>query len=180
MATRIGRGCIAMGSGILLAITAACGSDTSGGDRETRTTGSTESDAGPTSEGSETDDSSECSWVSTDDVTNAAGQQMTVQAAGEAACVFETPTGDGPSIWLYATKIAIDQDEYEKGTREVCEGAITDVDAGDSAWTCIVFGKPQGTFIENKYIVTIDPKDFASDDEAFAALAKLLPKVTTP
>lgn len=123
--------------------------------------------------------SDECTWISTDDVTEAVGQPMEVSVAEEAACMFGAVAEDGPSLSLWVTAIEIDQKEYEEGSKDACDD-VTELDVDDAGWTCEALGDPQGSVVKDKFIVTIDPSDFASDDEAYAALEKLIPTVTFP
>jgi hypothetical protein len=104
---------------------------------------------------------------------------MEVSVANEAACMFDAVADDGPGLSLWVTAIQIDQKEYEEGSKDACDD-VKEVDVDDAGWTCEALGDPQGSVIKDKYIVTLDPTDFPSDEEAYAALEKLLEKVTFP
>lgn len=174
----------------LVGVLGGCGSDdeasagsdpTTGDSQSTETDESGDSKPTESDQSGESDDSSgggggECQWVTADAVTEAVGQPMTLDTAGEAACIFKAEAEDGPAIWVMLTEIAIDQKEYADGSKETCDEPITDVDAGDIAFTCMQID-PQGTVFKDKLVATVDAKDFESDDAAFAALAKLLPEI---
>ncbi|WP_158716408.1 hypothetical protein [Blastococcus sp. Marseille-P5729] len=163
----------------LVGVLGGCGSDdeaSAGSDPTTGDSQSTETDDPGESDDTDAPDDGECQWVSADAVTEAVGQPMTLDTAGEAGCIFKAEAEGGPAIWVMLTEIAIDQKEYADGSKETCDEPITDVDAGDIAFTCMQID-PQGTVFKDKLVATVDAKDFESDDAAFAALAKLLPEI---
>lgn len=187
------RAATAVGVAAVVAVLGACGSDDEGSGGTDPTTvesqqtesGDPSDPAGSSDDADESDDADgsdaasgggECQWVSAEAVTEAVGQPMNLDTAGEAACIFNAEADDGPQIWVMLTEIAIDQKEYADGTKETCDQPITDIDAGDIAFTCMQID-PQGAVFKDELVATVDAKDFESDDAAFAALEKLLPEI---
>ena len=121
-----------------------------------------------------------CEFLPLTVVTEAFGEEMEV-VAGPETCIFSSVAEESPSaLTLNVIRILIDPDEYAEGSRENCDGEITEVDAGDQAWTCVTFVGPQGYLFEGGYSAVLDVVAADEDDDAAAlALAEaVLPSIT--
>lgn len=88
------------------------------------------------------DDTDECPFADVAQVSEAAGFELTVTAGGEGGCFLtgSSDIGADLTISITPTEIQIDPEDYAEGSREVCEGEITEVEAGDEAFACEAFG----------------------------------------
>lgn len=165
----------------LLALVGGCDSESASDSTETTasTTGGEESGASDTASESATSAAGggECDSVGTDAVTDAVGEPMKLDTAGDGSCMFSADAGGGPQIWVLVTEFSQDQQAFVDQAKQLCDEPITDVDAGDAAWTCLT-ANPQGTVVTGNQAAAVDAKDFETDDAAYDALAKLLPQIT--
>ncbi|MDO9494589.1 MAG: hypothetical protein Q7J48_02700 [Nocardioides sp.] len=124
----------------------------------------------------------ECVLLPAEAVTTALGEDMVVSASGPQSCLFGPgDPASAASITAAVTELAIDPEEYAAGSRELCEGEITDVDAGDEAFACVTFVGPQGFVFEGSTSVVLDvTTGDESEPAAIAAAAALLPSVVVP
>lgn len=123
-----------------------------------------------------------CALLSAEAVTAAVGEDMVVSVSGPQTCLF-APVDDtsAASVNAYLTEIAIDPAEYAAGTRDLCEGEVTEVEAGDEAFACVTFVGPQGyVFVDSVSILLDVVTADESEPAALAVAAALLPSVTAP
>lgn len=158
-----------------------------GGDPEPAPTGGDEpSDAATTTAPSEPTTSSAdegtCTMLSAEAVTAALGEEMVVSVGFPQSCLFSpADPASAASVTASATAIAIDLAEYAAGTRDLCEGEVTEVEAGEVAFACVTFVGPQGYVFEDSTSVLLDVvTGDESESAAVAAAAALLPSVTVP
>ncbi len=121
----------------------------------------------------------DCSYLSVEAVSTALGEEAGLTASGPASCLFGA-TGSDLGVTLNVTDIAIDVDEYVAGTRELCEGDLVEVEAGEDAFVCTTFAGPQGFVFGGGQSVLVEVNDAEDDTTAVGALTALLPQVTFP
>ncbi|MFA6299369.1 MAG: hypothetical protein WCS84_00520 [Nocardioides sp.] len=162
---------------------AGCGEDA---DPAPTTDGSDDTSTSPTpTEPTEATDPStsaaegECALLPAEAVSTALGEDMVVSASGPQSCLFgPADPASAASITASVTELAIDPEEYAAGSRELCEGEVTDVEAGDEAFACVTFVGPQGFVFEGSTSVVLDvTTGDESEPAAIAAAAALLPSV---
>jgi hypothetical protein len=173
---------------VLLLVLAGCGeSDDSTADAGPSGTASGEPSASMTPSASEpsteTSDGG-CPYLTADQVTDVLGSP-TVETAGTVnACFFDPAggdgNGDGPSVLLSRIDIQIDPTDYATQSRNLCQGDVTDVDAGDVAFACMSALGPQGQLYVGKVLVTVAVSGMPDDAAGIAAAAQLLHEVTIP
>lgn len=152
----------------------AAGEETTEGAESTDTTdsGSTASEppdtAGEAGEG-------ECAWLDASVLDAALGATFEEIAAGESGCSFET-ADDGPRVLVNRTEIAIDPGEYAEGTRDLCDGEVREIDAGDEAFACEYIGV-QGFVFEGQVTILVQIDDAPDTATALDALEEILPEV---
>lgn len=124
----------------------------------------------------------ECPLLTTEAVTAALGEEMAISAAGPQTCLFApADPASAASLTVSVTELAIDLDEYAAGTRDLCEGEVTDVEAGEVAFACATFVGPQGYVFADSTSVLLDVvTGDESEPAAVAAAATLLPSVVFP
>ncbi|MGD9695217.1 MAG: hypothetical protein AB7V42_06100 [Thermoleophilia bacterium] len=144
--------------------TAACGSDDDAAQAPTdsATTGSATTAAGA------------CPLLDAAAVGAATGEEAVLNGGGPQFCSF---TAGDIDVTVNATEIAIDVDQYVAGTRDVCDGPVTDVDAGDAAFTCVAIA-PQGFVVHGRTIVAVQVNGAADDATGLGIAGELLPSVT--
>lgn len=170
---------LALAAAVLMLV-AACGDDSSSDDTapsaaDTTSLTDTTSSTAPSQTASEGGD---CVFLTDDAVTLALGTDMHATASGPQTCFFHTVAANGAqSVTVSLTPIQIDVPTYADGTRETCEGPITDVDAGDIAFACFTFAAQGFVFLgTDNVVVEVDGID--DQDAAVADAAALLPSVT--
>jgi hypothetical protein len=118
-----------------------------------------------------------CRWVAPEDVSAAAGFDLSEVTSGPATCLFSS---GNPSISTTVTvnylEIAIDPTEYADGAREQCSDEPTDVEAGDVAFVCTTFSTPQGYRYDGSDSVVVDVGDLDAP-AATSLLTALLPSI---
>jgi hypothetical protein len=120
----------------------------------------------------------DCAFVTTDELDDALDVDAELQRADDDGCGWTADTDSGPvAVTLDRITIQIDVDDYMAGSREVCDGDITEVDAGDDALACVAAGSPSGSVVFGDDLYTFsalpvdDPAPFVS------GFADLLPSV---
>lgn len=123
-----------------------------------------------------------CAVLGADAVTAALGEDMVVTASGPQTCLFgPAAAGSAAKVTASVTEIAIDLQEYAAGSRDLCEGEVTEVEAGEVAFACVTFVGAQGYVFDNGKSVLLDVVTADESPEAgVAAAAELLPSVTVP
>ena len=81
---------------------------------------------------------------------------------------------------LSRVDVQIDPADYARQSRQLCQGEVTDVDAGDVAFACVMGLGPQGQLYAGQVLVTVAVNDAVDDAAGIAAAAALLPEVTVP
>lgn len=118
-----------------------------------------------------------CPYLSDDAVTSALGEEAALTASGPASCLFGA-TGSDVGVTVSVTDIAIDLDAYVEGTRELCEGDLVEVEAGEAAFVCTTFAGPQGFVFGGGQSILVTVDDAEDDTTATGALTALLPQVS--
>ena len=163
---------------------AGCGDSASSGATDQpsdRPTGSatTSADPSPTSEAPPTEEEG-CPYLSAEQVTDALGTPTHETAGTINACFFDPEGGEGASVLLSRVDVQIDPADYAHQSRQLCEGEVTDVDAGDVAFACVMGLGPQGQLYAGRVLVTVSVNDAVDDATGIADAAALLPEVTVP
>jgi hypothetical protein len=164
---------------------AACADSTSSGATDQpsdRPTGSatTSADPSPTSDAPPTEEEG-CPYLSAEQVTAALGTPTHETAGTLNACFFDPDGGEGgASVLLSRVDVQIDPADYAHQSRQLCEGEVTDVDAGDVAFACVMGLGPQGQVYAGRVLVTVSVNDAVDDATGIADAAALLPEVTIP
>ncbi len=162
------------GVALMLAL-AGCGGDDSSEATEPPTPSSSSSAPSPGDE-----PTGGCPYLSADQVSDALGAP-TVETAGTVnACFFDPESGEGPEVLVSKIDIAIDPTDYATQSRALCQGEVTDVDAGDEAFACLSSMGPIGQLYAGKVLVAVSVTDAADDATGIAAAAALLPEITVP
>ena len=136
----------------------------------------------PTSSATEAPPTEEqgCPYLSAEQVTAALGTPTHETAGTLNACFFDPEGGEGPSVLLSRVDVQIDPADYAHQSRQLCEGEVTDVDAGDVAFACVMGLGPQGQLYSGRVLVTVSVNDAVDDATGIADAAALLPEVTVP
>lgn len=123
-----------------------------------------------------------CTLLTPEAVTAALGEDMVLSVAGPQTCLFSpADPASAASLTASVTELAIDLEEYAAGTRDLCEGEVTDVEAGEVAFACVTFVGPQGFVFADSTSVLLDVVAAdESEQAALAAAAALLPSVVVP
>ncbi len=158
-----------------------CGESTSGATDQP--TGGASSSAttspDPTSEAPPTEEEG-CPYLTAEQVTAVLGSPTRETAGTLNACFFDPESGNGPSLLLSRVDVQIDPADYAHQSKQLCKGDVTDVDAGDVAFACVIGLGPQGQLYAGRVLVTVAVNDAADDATGIAAAAALLPEVTIP
>ncbi|GAA5140253.1 hypothetical protein GCM10023340_00070 [Nocardioides marinquilinus] len=117
-----------------------------------------------------------CPFLSVEAVSEATGADAELVAGGPGGCSFRA--GDA-TVLLSFVPITVDAEEYATGTRDNCETPVTDIEAGDIAFTCVGIS-PQGFVFSGGDSVVVDVTGNASDDDALRVAGDLLPEVQFP
>lgn len=121
-----------------------------------------------------------CPYLTQDEVSEAVGAQ-TIETAGTVhACFFDPAASGGPSVMLSRVDVQIDPTDYAIQTRALCKGDITDVDAGDQAFACVMGLGPQGQVYEGRVLITVNVNGAADDAAGIEAAADLIREVMIP
>jgi hypothetical protein len=121
-----------------------------------------------------------CPYLTADVVTADLGSPTHETAGSANACFFDPDSGDGPSVLVSRVDIQIDPAEYARQSKVLCQGDVTEVDAGDEAFACVLGLGPQGQLYVGRVLITVAVADAADDATGVAAAAALLPEVTVP
>ena len=171
---RTSAGWVAAISVVLLGLTA-CGDQGS-----STATDPPATDSPSTASSSATGATQRCPYLTQDEVSDAVGAQ-TIETAGTVhACFFDPVASGGPSVMLSRVDVQIDPTDYAVQTRALCQGDITDVDAGDEAFACVMGLGPQGQVYEGRVLITVNVNDTADDAAGIEAAADLIREVTIP
>ena len=82
---------------------------------------------------------------------------------------------------LSRVDVQIDPADYAAQTKALCQGEVTDVDAGDEAFACVMGLGPQGQVYDGKVLVTVAVNDAADDaDRHRRRPPRCCPSVTIP
>jgi hypothetical protein len=118
-----------------------------------------------------------CRWVAPEDVSAAAGFDLSQVTSGPTTCLFSSAN---PTIATTVTvnylEIAIDPGEYAAGAREQCSDEPVEVQAGDAAFVCTTFSTPQGYRYDGSDSVVVDVGDLDADATT-QLLTDLLPSI---
>jgi hypothetical protein len=137
------------------------------------------SDPTPTPSADPTPEAEGCPYLTAEQVTTTLGSPSRETAGTLNACFFD-PEGEGPSVLLSRVDVQIDPADYAHQSRQLCEGEVTDVEAGDVAFACVMGLGPQGQLYSGRVLVTVSVNDAADEAAGIAAAAALLPEVTIP
>lgn len=108
-----------------------------------------------------------CPFLPLAAVTAALGEEMALAAAGPQTCLFDAVAESSPaSATLNVTQLQVDTADYAAGTRDLCEGAVTEAEGGDQAFACVTFVGPQGYYFEGSTSIVVD---VVTTDETEAA-----------
>ena len=69
---------------------------------------------------------------------------------------------------LSRVDVQIDPADYAHQSRQLCEGEVTDVDAGDVAFACVMGLGPQGQLYAGRVLVTVSVNDAVDDATGIA------------
>jgi hypothetical protein len=162
---------------VLLAL-AGCGDQGSSGaaDPSSRPTTSPSSSTAPGS----SHETETCPYLSDEQVGAAVGAEMSETAGTLHACFFDPVGGSGPSVMLSRVDVQIDPVDYARESRTLCQGDVTDVEAGNDAFACVMGMGPQGQVYAGRVLVTVNVNGAADAAAGIAAAADLLPEITIP
>jgi hypothetical protein len=121
-----------------------------------------------------------CPYLTAEQVTTALGAPTKETAGTVNACFFDPESGHGPSVLLSRVDIQINPAEYATQSKALCKGEVTDVDAGDEAFACVMGLGPQGQVYAGRVLVAVAVDEAADEAAGIAAAAALLPEVTVP
>lgn len=166
---------------VLLAGLTGCGESASSGAAPDPTpTASGSSEPTPSSDGADPSPEAEgCPYLTAEQVTTTLGSPTRETAGTLNACFFD-PESEGPSVLLSRVDVQIDPADYAYQSRQLCKGEVTDVDAGDVAFACVMGLAPQGQLYSGRVLVNVSVNDAADEAAGIAAAAALLPEVTIP
>jgi hypothetical protein len=175
-----------LGGVVLLLALAGCGGDDGSEATESPTPSSSSSEPSPSESSSDPSDDPSveptggCPYLHADQVTAALGSPTKETAGTVNACFFDPESGEGPEVLVSKIDIAIDPVEYATQSRALCQGDVTDVDAGDEAFACLSSMGPIGQLYVGKVLVAVSVTGAADDATGIAASAALLPEITVP
>ena len=138
------------------------------------------SDQATTSQAPPTGEEEGCPYLTAEQVTAALGAPTKETAGTVNACFFDPEGGDGPSVLLSRVDVQIDPADYARQSKLLCEGDVTDVDAGDVAFACVMGLGPQGQLYLGRVLVNVAVNDAPDEATGIALAAALLPEVTIP
>lgn len=124
-----------------------------------------------------------CPYLTVAQVSAALGAPVVETAGSMHACFFDPEGGDdveGASVMLSRVDIQIDPAEYATQTKALCRGEVTDVEAGDEAFACVMGLGPQGQLYLGEVLVTVNVNGAADDAAGIEVAAALLPEVRLP
>jgi hypothetical protein len=121
-----------------------------------------------------------CPYLTIQQVSAALGDAVVETAGSVHACFFDPESGSGPSVMLSRVNVQIDPVDYAAQTKALCQGEVTDIEAGDEAFACVMGLGPQGEVYTGKVLVTVNVNGAADNARGIAVAAELLPEVTVP
>jgi len=121
-----------------------------------------------------------CPYLTGEQVTDVLGTDTTETAGTVHACFFDPVSGEGPSVMLSRVDIQIDPAEYAVQSKALCQGDVTDVEAGDEAFACVMGLGPQGQLYDGPVLIAVAVDDAVDDVAGIAFIVKLLPEITVP
>ncbi len=121
-----------------------------------------------------------CPYLTAEQVTAVLGADTTETAGTVHACFFDPVSGDGPSVMLSRVDIEIDPAEYAVQSKALCQGDVTDVEAGDEAFACVMGLGPQGQLYDGPVLIAVAVDDAADEASGIASIVDLLPEITVP
>jgi hypothetical protein len=121
-----------------------------------------------------------CPYLTAERVSAALGAPTKETAGTVNACFFDPEAGDGPSVLLSRVDVQIDPADYARHSRLLCKGDVTDVDAGDVAFACVMGLGPQGQLYVGPVLVNVAVNDAPDEATGIALAAALLPEVRIP
>ena len=121
-----------------------------------------------------------CPYLTLEQVAAALGARVVETAGSVHACFFDPESGSGPSVMLSRVDVQIDPVDYAAQTKALCHGEVTDVEAGDEAFACVMGLGPQGQVYVGKVLVTVNVNGATDDASGIAVAADLLSEVTVP
>jgi hypothetical protein len=121
-----------------------------------------------------------CPYLTAEQVAAVLGAETTETAGTVHACFFDPVSGEGPSVMLSRVDIQIDPTEYAVQSKALCQGDVTEADAGDEAFACVMGLGPQGQLYEGPVLIAVAVADSADEATGIASIVALLPEVTVP
>jgi hypothetical protein len=158
---------------------AGCGESASSGALDQPTDSPTSAATSPTDEAPPAREEG-CPYLTAEQVTAALGAPTKETAGTVNACFFDPEGGDGPSVLLSRVDVQIDPADYARHSKRLCKGDVTDVDAGDVAFACVMGLGPQGQLYVGPVLVNVAVNDAPDEATGIALAAALLPEVRIP
>ena len=121
-----------------------------------------------------------CPYLTAEQVTAVLGADTAETAGTVHACFFDPVSGHGPSVMLSRVDIEIDPAEYAVQSKALCQGDVTDVEAGDEAFACVMGLGPQGQLYDGPVLIAVAVDDAADEAAGIASIVKLLPEISVP
>ena len=121
-----------------------------------------------------------CPYLTAEQVTAVLGADTTETAGTVHACFFDPVSGKGPSVMLSRVDIQIDPTDYAVQSKALCQGDVTDVEAGDEAFACVMGLGPQGQLYDGPVLSAVAVDDAADEATGIASIVALLPEITVP
>ena len=178
-------GLVAVVAAVAVTLTGCDGDASStGSDAPTTTSSATDPSSDPPSESAEPgqDPTAQgCPYLTAEQVSEALGAPTTLTAGTLNACFFDPEGGgQGPTALVSRIDVQIDPSDYAAQSRVLCQGEVTEVEAGDEAFACVMGMGPLGQVYEDRVLITVLVTGAADDEAGVAAAAALLPLVTVP
>ena len=171
---------------VLASVLTGCGGTDESGATDQPEPGTTSSATGTSSPtATESTDSPEpaeegCPYLTAEQVTAVLGADTTETAGTVHACFFDPVSGEGPSVMLSRVDVQIDPTEYAVQSKALCQGDVTDVDAGDEAFACVMGLGPQGQLYDGPVLIAVTVDDAADEAAGIASIVRLQPEITVP
>ena len=121
-----------------------------------------------------------CPYLTAEQVTDVLGSPTAETAGSVHACFFDPDSGTGPSVMLSRVNIQIDPTDYAVQSKALCQGEVTDVDAGDEAFACVSGMGPQGQLYTHRVLISVNVNGASDDAAGVTDAADLLMQVTVP
>ncbi len=181
-------GATSWGTAVIVAVAlvtlAGCGDETSSGADSGATDPASSGSPGSSSSAGSADPTEPagdvCPYLTAEQVSAVTGTPTSETAGSVHACFFDPDGGKGPSVMLSRVNIEIDPTDYAVQSRALCQGEVTDVDAGDEAFACVMGLGPQGQLYVDRVLISVNVNDATDDAVGIADAAQLLGEVTIP